>query len=201
MLRRRGHLGRFGRRGRDRGRAAGIADDPEFRLDRYPRLAGKRHHFGRPGHVPGERKGGSVEHDRGEAAVDRRLADLGPFPVIEVRDDRNACPLSQRTEHRPHHGERGMPAAVRAGLQDDGLALGLGRLDEGHGVLPAENHQAGDRAALRERGPKHLGQGGHGHLNFATMSLIPGIVSTWWAWLGWKNWTSERWDSPPRMVK
>ncbi len=72
-----------------------------------------------------------------------------------------------------------MGAAARPGLQDDGAALGLGRADIGHGILPPQHDKARDGGAVGKAGAQDIRKGGEGHLNLAIMSLMPGIVSIW----------------------
>ena len=50
-------------------------------------------------------------------------------------------------------------------------------LDIGPRIFPAEHDEAGDGALLRDGAAKNLGKRRGGHLNFAIMSLMPGIVS------------------------
>ena len=80
-----------------------------------------------------------------------------------------------------------MGPGSRPGLQDDRRPLGLGGGDMGAHVLPAEANEAGDSISALQRGGQDLFQRRQGHLNLATMSMIPGIVCSCPAWVGWKN--------------
>jgi hypothetical protein len=101
-------------------------------------------------------------------------------------DDGHIDAVGEVAEHRAQHRERRVRAAGGARLQDHRRALGL----RGHGigahVLPAEADEARHRVAVPDRGAQDLGEGRECHLNFATMSMIPGIVWSCAAWVGWK---------------
>jgi hypothetical protein len=126
-----------------------------------------------------ERLARTVEHQRGEAAVERLAAFLEGVAVIEMGDDRNGRVFGQMTEHLAKDRQRRVRPARRAGLQDHRQALGFGGGHIGAHVLPAERHQPRHRIALLERRLKHFRECCNAHLNFATMSLMPGIVSIW----------------------
>ena len=187
--------------GAQRRRPAVIADKAQFPLDRNAARMGHGHHLGGPGDVLGQGQARSVIHHRGKAAVDGGAADLQPLAVIQMRHHRNPGTVGQMAEHRPQHGQWSMGAGPRSGLQDHRAALGLGGLNIGLRVLPPQHHQPRHGGAVGQTGCQHVAQGGKGHLNFAIMSLMPGIVSIWSACSGWKYCTSGRWVRPPRMVK
>jgi hypothetical protein len=90
--------------------------------------------------VLGERLARTVEHQRGEAAVERFLAFLDR--CSRDRDARRPerTRFRQMPEHRAKHGS-GVCAARRAGLQDHRRALGLAGGHIGAHVLPAERDQ------------------------------------------------------------
>jgi hypothetical protein len=67
----------------------------------------------------------AVEHQRGEAAVERLAAFVDGVAVVEMGDDRHHA-LGQVPEHRAQDRQRRMRPAGRPGLQDDRRALGLG---------------------------------------------------------------------------
>ncbi len=108
---------------------------------------------------------------------------------------------AMHAEHFPQDRHRRVLAAAGTGLQDDRDAGFVCRLDIGAGIFPTKHDEPGNRVATGHRRLQDLRQRGCGHLNFAIMSLMPGIVSICQAWAGWKNWISERWERPPRMVK
>jgi hypothetical protein len=187
--------------GAGRGLALGIADEADFTLagdarrTGYPGDRGSlvdvlRHGFAR-----------AVEHHRGEAAIDRLAAFPGRIAVVEMSDNRDGSGLAERAEHGAEHGERGMRPAAGARLQDYGSAFGLGRRHIGARVLPAQHHESGNGIAVLQGRLQNLGQRRQRHLNFATISMIPGMVWSCAAWVGWKFCFRLRWLSPPRMVK
>jgi hypothetical protein len=104
--------------------------------------------------------------------------------MVEVQDNRDRDRISKAAEHRAKDGERRVGAAARPGLQDHRLALGLGRHGEGAGVLPAKADKPGHGVSVAEGRLQDLGKRGAGHLNLATMSMMPGMVCNWSAWVG-----------------
>ena len=107
----------------------------------------------------------------------------------------------QRPEHRAQNGQGGMRATAWPGLQDDRHTQCLRGGGIGARILPPQTDDTGDGAAIPKRGLQHVGQGNEGHLNLATISMMPGIVCSCSACVGWKYCFSDRWLSPPRMVK
>jgi hypothetical protein len=126
-----------------------------------------------------ERLARTVEHQRGKATVERFAAFLEGVAVIEMGDDRNGRVFSEMTEHLAKNRQRRVRPARRAGLQDHRQALGLAGSYIGAHVLPAERDQPRHRIPLLERRLQDFRECGDAHLNFATMSLMPGIVSIW----------------------
>ena len=116
-------------------------------------------------------------------------------------NDRDSRILGQMPEHGAKDGQGGVRTARGAGLEDHGNALGLGGGDVGAHVLPSEGHEARDSVALAQRRLQHRFQRDQCHLNFATISMIPGIVCSCAAWVGWKYCFKLRWLNPPRIVK
>jgi len=121
--------------------------------------------------------------------------------MVKVGHNGNAGGFGQMAEHAPKNRQGRMFAAARSGLQDDRCALRLGGGDVGAHILPAKTDEAGDSIAAFQRRLQNLSQGRKGHLNLATMSMMPGMVCNWAAWVGWKYCFRLRWDRPPRMVK
>ena len=97
--------------------------------------------------------------------------------MVDVAGNRNAGLFGEMAQHTPQHGHGRMAPAAGPRLQDHGETRVVRRLDEGNRILPAQHNKASDGIAPRLRGMKKLVQGGDGHLNFAIMSLMPGIVS------------------------
>ncbi len=112
---------------------------------------------------------------------------------IDIRGQRaQQCPPDRQGHVRPCAG---------AGLQDHRRALGLRSHDVGARVLPAQADEPRHRKAAQAGRAQHLRQRCKRHLNFATMSMMPGMVCSCAAWVGWKYWRRLRWLCPPRMVK
>jgi ATP-dependent Clp protease ATP-binding subunit ClpA len=65
-----------------------------------------------------ERLARTVEHQRGEAAVERFAAFLEGVAVVEMGDDRHGRVFGQMAEHLAQHRQRRVRPARRAGLQD-----------------------------------------------------------------------------------
>ena len=99
--------------------------------------------------------------------------------MVDMAGNGHARLRGEVTEHAGQHRQGRVAPASGPGLKDDRQARLLRRLDEGNGVLPAQHHEPGHRMAAFFRGIEQLAQGGNGHLNFAIMSLMPGMVSTW----------------------
>mmetsp|Transcript_7242 Transcript_7242/g.12085 ORF Transcript_7242/g.12085 Transcript_7242/m.12085 type:complete len:241 (+) Transcript_7242:170-892(+) len=142
-----------------------------------------------------------VEHERGEACVEGGAAFVKGIAMVEMGHDRHGCTFCQMLVHFAQYGQRGVGAAGRSGLQDHGHPFGLGCGHIGAHVLPSQCHQPGNGVAVFQSRLQDLCKGRQCHLNLAIMSLMPGMVSSWAACVGWKYCTSERWLSPPRMVK
>ena len=99
------------------------------------------------------------------------------FAVVQMRHNRNAGGVGQTAKHRRQHRQRCIGATSRPGLQDHGPAFGLGRIDIGPRIFPAKHDQTRNGGVLVQGGQQDLTEGGNRHLNFAIMSLMPGIVS------------------------
>ena len=119
----------------------------------------------------------SVIHQRGKTTIKRHPAFIDRVAVIKMRHNRYCCRLGQMMKHLTKNGQRGMRAAGRAGLQDYRDILGLGSRNIGPHILPAEGNKPSHRIATGQRRLQNIGQGYKAHLNFAIMSLMPGIVS------------------------
>ena len=118
-----------------------------------------------------------------------------------MRHDRHRCLFRQMSKHAPKDRQGGVRAAAGARLQDDRRALGLGGGDIGAHILPAQADQARHGVTALQRRLQNLGQGHKGHLNLATMSMMPGMVCSCAACVGWKYCFRLRCDCPPKMVK
>jgi hypothetical protein len=94
-------------------------------------------------------------------------------------DDRNGRVFGQITEHLAQHRQRRVRPAGGPGLQDHRQVFRFGGRHIGAHVLPAERDQPGHRIAVLQRRLQHIGECRKGHLNLATMSLMPGMVSIW----------------------
>ena len=158
-------------------RPTGITDKADLALAR--RACGMRHgrSLCRYRDVLVQRQMRSVVHHRGKSTVQRLTAFLQALTMIQMRHHRNTRRLCQRPEHRRQHRQRRMCACARPGLQDHRHAFGFGGSDIGARVFPAQHHKARDGMPPHQRRAKHVGQRGKRHLNFAIMSLMPGIVS------------------------
>ena len=148
-----------------------------------------------------ERQLRAVDHHRGEAFANAGAAFLPRVGVIDVQRDGNARGFGEGAKHLAQHRNRGVAAGARPRLQDDGQPRLFRRLDEGARILPALHDQTRDAEAAGHRQFQHLVERCDTHLNFAIMSLMPGMVSICQACAGWKNCTSGRWLRPERMVK
>ena len=82
-----------------------------------------------------------------------------------------------------------------------GASFGLGGEGVGAHILPPQADEAGNGVAVGKGGLQNLGEGDQRHLNLATMSMMPGMVCSCAAWVGWKYCFRLRWLWPPRMVK
>ena len=94
-------------------------------------------------------------------------------------DHRHAGILGQMAEHPAQHRQRRVRPARWPRLQDHRRALGFGGGHIGAHVLPAQRHQTGNRIAMLQGRLQDVGKGRDTHLNFATISLMPGMVSIW----------------------
>ena len=119
----------------------------------------------------------AVEHQRREPAVERDLAFLKRITVVQMGDHWDRGVLGQVTEHLAQNGQRRVFAAAGAGLQDHWGVFGLGGGHVGAHVFPAQGNKAAHGITLFISGGQDVFQRDEGHLNFAIMSLMPGIVS------------------------
>jgi hypothetical protein len=101
----------------------------------------------------------SVEHQRGEAAVQRLAAFVDGVAVVEMGDDGNIHTLGEVPEHLAQDWQRRVRPAGRACLQDHRRAFGLRGHCIGAHVLPAEADQPRHRIAVAERRLQDLRQG------------------------------------------
>ena len=90
---------------------------------------------------------------------------LGKFDYIE------SCGVLHHLEST----EAGLKA-LKAVLKDDGAIFRLCGSGEGAGIFPAKADKARDRVSVTQRWLQNIGKGGAGHLNLATMSMMPGMV-------------------------
>ena len=121
--------------------------------------------------------------------------------MVKMGNHGNRDAFGEIAEHRAKHRKRRMLAAAWPRLEDHGQPFRLGRAGIGAHVFPAKADEPAHRIAPGERGLQNLSEGRAGHLNLATISMMPGIVFSCSAWVGSKYCTSERCERPPRMVK
>ena len=159
-----------------RRRPACIADHAQLTLARHPRRMGHRRNPRRRLDIPRQIHQRSVEHHRRKPAIQRLSAFLRRS-MVQMHDNRHTRPIAQMPQHSGQHRQRRMRPASRPGLQDHRHALCLGRRDIGPHVFPAQAHQPRHGIAPRQGGLQHIGKRRQCHLNFAIMSLMPGIVS------------------------
>ncbi len=158
--------------------AFGIADKADLSFARDPGRMGHFRHHRRFRDILRQGFARPVKHQRGKATVQRLAAFIQRVAVIQMRHDRNRRAFGQMPEHLAQHRQRRMRAAGRPGLQDHGTAFGFSCGDIGAHVFPAKGDKPRHGVMAFQRGLQDVGKGGKGHLNFATISLMPGIVST-----------------------
>ena len=144
----------FPRRRHARWRAIDVPDHANFALDGDAGAARCFNDARGERDVVVKRQPGAVDHHRGEARID---------PLAALLKRRRVAPTA------------------RAGLQDDRDTRLLGGLYISARVLPAMHNKTSNSASLRDGLVEDLTERRCRHLNFAIMSLMPGIVSIWWA--------------------
>ena len=164
-----------------RWRAIDVPDDADFALDGDAGAARCFNDARGERDVVVKRQPGAVDHHRGEARIDPLAALLKRRRVIDVADDRNVGAIRQRAENLAEYRRRRVAPTARAGLQDDWDTRLLGGLYISARVLPAMHNKTSNSASLRDGLVEDLTERRCRHLNFAIMSLMPGIVSIWWA--------------------
>jgi hypothetical protein len=97
--------------------------------------------------------------------------------MIEMCHDRNRRGFGEVAKHCAENRQGCMRAAAGPGLQYHGRAFGFGGGDIGAHILPPETDEATYGVAVFQRGLQDFGKGRESHLNFAIMSLMPGMVS------------------------
>ena len=184
-----------------RGIAPRIAHETDLALAGDTGRMGQFRHLRRLCNILRQRLARSVIHERGKARIQRFAAFVKRVTMVQMHHDRHIHAIRQMPHHRAQNRQGRMRAARWPRLQDHGRALGLRGHRIGAHILPPKTDKTGHGIAIAQGRAQHIREGGKCHLNFATISMMPGIVCNCSAWVGWKYCFRLRCDCPPRMVK
>lgn len=109
--------------------------------------------------------------------VDALATFINRVGVVNVANDLGSGLLGKMPEHFAENWHGHILSAARTCLKNDGQSGFVCRFDEGAGFFPAEYNKPHDRAALAHGRQEYIVERCDRHLNFAIMSLMPGIVS------------------------